>query len=261
MEIPKAHPTDSIVPPGKQVAKTRILVVDEHPLLRYGIVAFINGQPDMIACGEADCIPGARSKIAECKPQLLLTALRLGTGDSLEFVKALKAEYPSLLILVYSAFEEAIFAERALRAGANGYLMKKAAKEEMVTAIRDVLRGQIYVSRDLAMRAFQKSLETRSQDRLLGRTTRVENLSDREMHVFQLIGSGLGTKKIAHALNLSVKTIETHRENIKRKLGLNSGRQLVDRAIKYVEENFLPPQKSELISVARKKKVVPFRAA
>jgi DNA-binding NarL/FixJ family response regulator len=184
MEIPKAHPTDSIVPPGKQVAKTRILVVDEHPLLRYGIAAFINGQPDMIACGEADCIPGARSKIAECKPQLLLTALRLGTGDSLEFVKALKAEYPSLLILVYSAFEEAIFAERALRAGANGYLMKKAAKEEMVTAIRDVLRGQIYVSRDLAMRAFRKSLETRSQDRLLGRTTRVENLSDREMHVF-----------------------------------------------------------------------------
>jgi DNA-binding NarL/FixJ family response regulator len=234
--------------------------VDEHPLLRYGIVAFINGQPDMVACGEADCIPSARSKIAECKPQLLLTALRLGTGDSLDFVKAVKAEYPSLLILVYSAFEEAIFAERALRAGANGYLMKKAAKEEMVTAIRDVLRGQIYVSRDLAMRAFQKSLETRSQDRLLGRTTRVENLSDREMHVFQLIGSGLGTKKIAHALNLSVKTIETHRENIKRKLGLNSGRQLVDRAIKYVEENLLPPQKSEL-SVVKKKRVVPFRAA
>jgi DNA-binding NarL/FixJ family response regulator len=132
MEIPTADATDSIVPPGKHVAKTRILVVDEHPLLRHGIVAFINGQPDMIACGEADCIPGARSKIAECKPQLLLTALRLGTGDSLEFVKALKAEYPSLLILVYSAFEEAIFAERALRAGANGYLMKKAAKEEMV---------------------------------------------------------------------------------------------------------------------------------
>ena len=260
MEIPKAHATDSSVPPGKRGAKTRILVVDEHPLLRHGIVTYLSAQPDMIVCGEADCIPGARSKIAECKPQLLLTALRLGTGDSLEFVKALKAEYPSLLILVYSAFEEAIFAERALRAGANGYLMKKAVKEEMVTAIRDVLRGQIYVSRDLAMRAFQKSLETRSQDRLLGRVTHVENLSDREMHVFQLIGSGLGTKKIAHALNLSVKTIETHRENIKRKLGLNSGRQLVDRAIKYVEENFLPLQKGEL-SVARKKKVVPFRAA
>ena len=214
----------------------------------------------MIACGEADCIAGARSKIAECEPQLLLTALRLGTGDSLEFVKALKAEYPGLVILVYSAFEEAIFAERALRAGANGYLMKKAAKEEMVAAIRDVLRGQIYVSRDLAMRAFQKSLETPQQNRAPGNIPTIENLSDREMHVFQLIGSGLGTKKIARALNLSVKTIETHRENIKRKLGLNSGQQLVDRAVKYVEEHFLPPQKSAL-SVVKKKKVLPFRAA
>ncbi len=259
MEIPKAHATD-IVPPGKQAAKTRILVVDEHPLLRHGIVTYLNAQPDMIVCGEADCIPGARSKIAECEPQLLVTALRLGTGDSLEFVKALKAEYPSLLILVYSAFEEAIFAERALRAGADGYAMKKAPKEELLTAIGEIVRGQIYVSRDLAMRAFQKSLETPQQNRAPADVRTIENLSDREMHVFQLIGSGLGTKKIAHALNLSVKTIETHRENIKRKLGLNSGPQLVERAVKYVEKHFLPPQKSE-ISVARKKKVVPFRAA
>jgi DNA-binding NarL/FixJ family response regulator len=138
--------------------------------------------------------------------------------------------------------------------------MKKAAGEEMLAAIRDVLRGQVHVSRELALRAFQKSLETQPQHRLLGKATRVENLSDREMHVFQLIGSGLGTKKIAHALNLSVKTIETHRENIKRKLGLNSDQQLVERATRYVEENFLPPQKAE-ISLARKKKVVPFRAA
>src|SRR5207253_280248 len=167
---------------------------------------FNQGQPDMIACGEADCIPGARSKIAECKPQLLLTALRLGTGDSLEFVKALKAEYPSLVILVYSAFEESIFAERALRAGANGYLMKKAAKEEMVTAIRDILSGQIYISRDLALRTFQKSLVTQQRGRASGALPMIDNLSDREMHVFQLIGSGLGTKEVAHALNLSVKT-------------------------------------------------------
>src|SRR6266704_4492398 len=239
--------------PGKHAAKTRILIVDEHPLLRHGIITFINRQPDMVVCGEADGIPSAQKKIAECKPQLLLTALRLGTGDSLEFVKSLKAQYPKLVILVYSAFEESIFAARALRAGANGYLMKKAAKEEMLAAIRDVLRGQIYVSRDLAMRAFQKSLETPQQNRA-GNLPIVDNLSDREMHVFQLIGSGLGTKKIAHALNLSVKTIESHRENIKRKLGLNSGKQSVERAVKYVEKHFLPPQKSE-ISVARKKKV------
>ena len=229
-------------------------------MLRHGLITFLNDQPNMVVCGEADSIPSALIKIAECKPHLLVIGLRLGAGDCVEFVKALKVQTPGLLILVYSAFEEAIFAERALRAGANGYLMKKAAKEEMVAAIRDVLRGQIYVSRDLAMRAFQKSLETPQQNRASVNLPTIDNLSDREMHVFQLIGSGLGTKKIAYALNLSVKTIETHRENIKRRLGLNSGSQLVDRAVKYVEEHFLPPQKSAL-SVVKKKKVLPFRAA
>jgi DNA-binding NarL/FixJ family response regulator len=259
MEIPKAPVTDRTAP-GRHVAKTRILVVDEQPLLRHGVATYLNCQPDMIVCGEADCIPGALNKVGESRPHLLVIGLRLGTGDSLELVKALKTQYPELLILVYSAFEETIFAERALRAGANGYLMKKAPRVEMLMAMRDVLRGQIYVSRDLAMRAFQKSLETPQQNRAPGNVPTIENLSDREMHVFQLIGSGLGTKKIAHALKLSVKTIETHRENIKRKLGLNSGPQLVERAVKYVEEHFLPPQKSAL-SVVKKKKVVPFRAA
>ena len=260
MEIPKPRRTDRTVPPGKQAAKIRILVVDEHPLLRHGIIAFINSQPDMIVCGEADCIPDARSRIAECKPQLLLTALRLGTGDSLEFIKALKAEYPSLLILVYSAFEESIFAARALRAGAYGYVMKKAPKEELLIAIGEIVLGRIYVSRDLAMRAFQKSLETAQQNRASVNLPTIDNLSDREVHVFQLIGSGLGTTKIAQALNLSVKTIETHRENIKAKLGLCSGAELTERATAWVMENLLPLQKSEL-SVVKKKKVVPFRAA
>jgi DNA-binding NarL/FixJ family response regulator len=118
----------------------------------------------------------------------------------------------------------------------------------------------MYVSRDLALRAFQKSLEASRQNRSQENIAAVENLSDREMHIFQLIGSGLGTKKIAHELNLSVKTIETHRENIKRKLGLISGRQLVERATAWVTENLVPLQRAE-ISVVRKKKVVPFRAA
>jgi len=246
--------------PGTHAAKIRVLVVDEHPMLRHGIITYFNCQPDVIVCGEADDIPRTQSKIAECRPDLLLIGLRLGTGDSLEFVKALKAQYPKLLILVYSAFEEAIFAERVLRAGANGYLMKKATREEMLIAVRDVLRGQIYVSRELALHAFQKSLETQPQHRLLEKAPRVENLSDREMHVFQLVGSGLGTRKIAHALNLSVKTIETHRGNIKGKLGLHSGAELTERATAWVMENLLPQQRNE-ISVVKKKKVVPFRAA
>ena len=246
--------------PGTHAAKIRVLVVDEHPMLRHGIITYFNCQSDVTVCGEADDIPRTQSKVAECRPDLLLIGLRLGTGDSLEFVKALKAQYPKLLILVYSGFEEAIFAERALRAGANGYLMKKATREEMLIAVRDVLRGQIYVSRELALHAFQKSLETQPQHRLLEKAPRVENLSDREMHVFQLVGSGLGTRKIAHALNLSVKTIETHRGNIKGKLGLHSGAELTERATAWVVENLLPQQRNE-ISVVKKKKVVPFRAA
>jgi DNA-binding NarL/FixJ family response regulator len=242
------------------MARTRILVVDEHPLLRQGIVAFINGQPDMIACGEADSVPSVQNKLAETKPHLIVVGLRLGTGDCLELVKAVKAQIPGLLVLVYSAFEETIFAERAMRAGAHGYVMKKAPKEELLAAIRGIVQGGIYVSRDVAMRAFKKSLETRPESRLSHAASALENLSDREMHIFQLLGSGLGTRQIAHSLNLSVKTIESHRENVKRKLGLNSSRDLVDRATRYVEETFLPPKKDAL-SLSGKKKVVRFPAA
>ena len=131
---------------GRNPVRTRILILEEHPLLRHGICDYLNSQPDMICCGEAGNIRDARDKIAECKPHLLLTALRLGAGDSLEFVKALKTERPSLQILVYSAFEEAIFAERSLRAGAQGYLMKSAPREELAAAIREILGGEIYVA-------------------------------------------------------------------------------------------------------------------
>ena len=150
---------------GKNPVKTHILILEEHPLLRDGIRDFLNSQPDMAVCGEADNIRDARNEIAKCKPQLLMTALRLGTGDSLEFVKAIKAEKPGLLILVFSAFEEAIFAERTLRAGADGYVMKTAPEEELLAAIREILYGNIYVSRDVAMRAFKKSLESRPEER------------------------------------------------------------------------------------------------
>ena len=240
--------------------KTRIVVLEEHPLLRHGITDFLNSQPDMMVCGGSDNIRSARDEIARCNPQLLVTALRLGTGDSLEFVKALKAEQPALLILVYSAFEETIFAERALRAGADGYVMKSAPKEELLAALREILNGNIYVSRDVAMRAFKKSLETRSDHQTAGPGSGVERLSDREMHIFQLFGSGLRNQEIARSLNLSVKTIETHRENIKHKLGLRNSHEMVERATKYVEETFFPSTKGTAGSRG-KKKVVRFPAA
>ena len=189
-----------------------------------------------------------------------LTAPRLGTGDSLEFLKALKSERPALLILVYSAFEETIFAERAFRAGAEGYVMKKAPKEELLTAIREILSGNIYVSYDVAMRAFKKSLETRSeqQQRSARPTIGIEKLSDRETHIFFLLGSGPGNTQIANSVNLSVKTIESHRENIKHKLELSCSRDLVACAKKYVEVTFVPPTN---ITSGSKKKVVRFPAA
>ena len=239
---------------------TRILILEEHPLLRDGITDFLNAQPDLMVCGGTGNIRDARNEITKCRPQLLVTALRLGTGDSLEFVKALKAEQPALLILVYSAFEEAIFAERTLRAGADGYVIKTAPKEELLAAIREILSGNIYVSRDVAMRAFKQSLESRPGHRLAPSAIGIEKLSDREMHVFHLLGSGLGNTQIAHSLNLSVKTIESHRENIKRKLDLSCSRDLIACAKKYVEETFLPAAKDAL-AIKTKKKVVRFPAA
>jgi DNA-binding NarL/FixJ family response regulator len=243
---------------GRNSSKTRILILEEHPLLRHGICDYLNSQPDLICCGQADSIRDARDKIAESKPHVLVIALRLGTGDSLEFVKALKAERPGLLILVYSAFEESIFAERALRAGAHGYMMKSAPASELLVAIREILAGNIYVSKDVAMRAFKKSLESRAEARSARPAIGIEKLSDREMHIFNLLGSGLRNQQIAQSLNLSVKTIETHRENIKHKLDLKSSRELIELATKYVELTFMPP---EGILGRGKKKVVRFPAA
>jgi DNA-binding NarL/FixJ family response regulator len=243
--------------PVKNPVKTRILILEEHPMLRHGISDYFNSQPDMIVCGEADNIRDARNKFAQCKPQLLVIELRLGAGDSLEFVKALKGERPGLLILVYSAFEELIFAERALRAGADGYMMKSAPAEELLAAIREIVSGNIYVSRDVAMRAFKKSLESRREYGPASAASGIECLSDREMHIFHLLGSGLRNRQIAQSLNLSVKTIESHRENIKHKLNLSSSRDLVERATKHVEETFLPSTKITL-GIKNKKKVLRF---
>src|SRR3954462_3292661 len=144
---------------GGHPAKIRILILDEQPLLRCGITTYLNSQPDMMVCGEADNLDAAADKIRECQPHLLLTELRLGTGDSLKLVKELKAEHPALRILVYSTFDEKILAERVMRAGADGYLMKRAPKERLAAAIRDIVKGGMYVSREVALSGFRKSLQ------------------------------------------------------------------------------------------------------
>ena len=223
---------------AEQPAKIRIFVLDAQPLLRQGISAYLNSQPDMMVCGEAGSVPDARRKIAECQPQFVVTALRLGAGDSLKLIKELKTQNPGLYVLVYSAFEESVFAERAMRAGASGYVMKQAASEKLAIAVREIMKGSIYVSRELALGAFRKALQRHRKDNHTLRSGNcLEELSNREMHIFQLLGSGLGTKQIAASLDLSVKTIESHRENIKHKLRLRSSGEVRERATKWVEQS------------------------
>jgi DNA-binding NarL/FixJ family response regulator len=242
---------------GEPPATIRVLVLDEQPLLRYGICAYLNSQLDMSVCGEAGSIPEARSKIAECHPQLLVTALGLGAEDSLKLIRTLRAENPMLRVLVYSAFDETIFAQRAMRAGANGYVMKQAPREELAAAIRDIVKGGIYVSHEAALSAFRQSLQLRPKNQhwpRLGHS--LENLSDREMQIFQLLGSGLGPRNIAELLNLSVKTVDSHRENIKHKLHITSSAELSVYAVEWVEQSlFSEAHTFRGVGQGRKRKV------
>ena len=242
---------------GEPPATIRVLVLDEQPLLRYGIFAYLNSQLDMSVCGEASSIPEARSKIAECHPQLLVTALGLGAEDSLKLIRTLRAENPMLHVLVYSAFDETIFAQRAMRAGANGYVMKQAPREDLAAAIRDIVKGGIYVSHEAALSAFRQSLQLRPKNQHWPRPGHsLENLSDREMQIFQLLGSGLGTRNIAELLNLSVKTVESHRENIKHKLHVSSSAELSVYAVEWVEQSlFSEAHAFRGVGQGRKRKV------
>jgi DNA-binding NarL/FixJ family response regulator len=242
---------------GEPPATIRVFVLDEQPLLRYGICAYLNSQLDMSVCGEASSIPEARSKIAECHPQLLVTTLGLGAGDSLKLIRTLRAENPMLRVLVYSAFDETIFAQRAMRAGANGYVMKQAPREELAAAIRDIVKGGIYVSHEAALSAFRQSLQLRPKNQHWPRPGHsLENLSDREMQIFQLLGSGLGPRKIAELLNLSVKTVDSHRENIKHKLHVSSSAELSAYAVEWVEQSlFSEAHTFRGVGQGRKRKV------
>jgi DNA-binding NarL/FixJ family response regulator len=219
----------------KPEEKRRVLVVDDHPLLRQGVVELLNRQSDLTVCAEADSVHSADMAVERHKPDLVLLDLRLGSGDSLELIKSLRGRYENLRVLVISQHDETIFAERCLRAGADGYITKQEASEEVLTAIRTVLAGEPYMSRKVAVLVFRQSLERPSKE-----SVNIASLSDRELHVFQLLGSGMSTREIAADSKLSVKTIESHRENIKHKLGLRDSVELVERAKTWV--NGLPPR-------------------
>jgi DNA-binding NarL/FixJ family response regulator len=202
----------------------RVLIVDDHPVVRQGIRLMIEAEPDLTICGEAQTEQQARKLVRELKPDALVVDLSLTEGDGFNVVRDVHAHFPGIRILVLSMHDEAIYAERLLSEGAAGYIMKQAATDQLITALRTVLRGERFVSDSL-----KRSLEARRAAEG-GPSSR---LSARELQVISLIGRGLGTREIADNLSLSVKTVETHRLTIKRKLALDTNAQLVQYAIKW----------------------------
>ncbi|MFZ1056711.1 MAG: response regulator transcription factor [Opitutaceae bacterium] len=214
-------------PPGRK----RILLVDDHPFMRAGLAQLIDLQPDMVVAGEAGNPAEAIQKFAVAKPDMVLTDMTMPGRSGLEFIKDLRAAYPDVAILVVSMHDEAIFAERALRAGARGYIMKEAGGENLLTAIRQVLSGQIYLSPRMSANA----LDIFSGRRPRGSSSPIEKLSDREFEVFRLVGQGKSTRDIAQQLHLSTKTVDVHRGHIKEKLELKDTTALVRHAVRWVE--------------------------
>lgn len=212
--------------------KIQIMIIDDHPLVRSGFRQLIETEADLSACCEAASVAGALKTISHEQPDLAIVDLSMPDGSGLDLVKRLVAKYPDLLILVASMHDENLFAERALRAGAHGYINKQEASDQVIFAIRQVLKGKIYLSRQLSARLLQSSSEHHEHPG----SSPIGDLSNRELEVFELIGFALSTSEIAARLHLSVKTIESHRANIKSKLGLLSAGELMRSAVQWTLE-------------------------
>jgi len=226
----KAKKREVKAPEAADDGKIRILLVDDHAVVRYGIAQLINRQPDMAVCGEEEDASKALTAIATLKPNLVIADISLKDSSGLELMRNIKAQHTGLPVLVVSGHDESIYAEIAFRAGALGYLMKEEALDKIVVAIRRVLSGAIYVSDSLAAKMLQQQI--RGQTSI--NESPVKDLSDRELEVFQLIGQWKTTRDIAEELHLSVKTIEYYREQIKRKLSLKNAAELTQRATAWV---------------------------
>jgi DNA-binding NarL/FixJ family response regulator len=211
--------------------KARILIVDDHPIFRQGLADLLNRQTDITCSADVGTSAEAWRALEDGKLDLVLLDLRLNPGDGLEITKAFRARFPELKILVLSQFDEAVYAERALRAGALGYVMKERAAEDVLQAIRTVLAGDLYVSPEVGMMAVSRLL----QEKAPANTSSLNSLSDRELCIFKAIGAGKRNKEIAADLNLSVKTIETYKERLKFKLGFATGEELAREARRVVE--------------------------
>ncbi len=208
--------------------KKAVFVVDDHPLLRQGLALLINQQQDLEVCGEAEEAQAAMHAIAQRLPDIMIVDISLSGPDGLDLLKSIRLSYPHLPVLILSMHDEAIYAERALRARANGYIMKQEATEKVLVAVRRILNGDIYLSDRMANKMLQQYIGGASAIQ-----SRISALSDRELEVFRLIGEGRRTREIADELHLSIKTVETYQAHIKEKLSLRSGRELIQHAIQW----------------------------
>lgn len=207
--------------------RRRVLLVDDHPLMREGVSNWINREPDLEICGQTDTAEKALGLVKTLRPDIVVTDLGLPGRDGFQLIKDLSETHPGLPILVLSINDESFYAERALRAGAKGYLMKEAGGDTLLIAIRQVLAGEVYVSRKVATILFDALARPKARDS----RSPIETLSDREFGIFRLISEGKASKEIAGLLRLGYKTVDVHRANIKRKLKIPSGAGLISYAV------------------------------
>jgi len=207
----------------------RVLIIDNHPIVRAGLRRVIENQEDLMVCGEADTARDARVAIKECNPDVIVADIGLNQGDGIELVRDVRAHHERLPILVLSSHDEAVYAERMLSVGANGYIMKDATGEQILHSLRRVLAGAIYVSEDVGYNMIRKSTLRGS----MVSANPIDRLTDRELQILHMVGKGMSTRETARVLNLSVKTVESHRHRIKYKLHLATGAQLVQFAINW----------------------------
>ena len=209
--------------------KKTVFVVDDHPLLRQGLAMLINRESDLMVCGEAEEAPTAMKALAAARPDILIVDISLNGPDGLDLLKNLRTLYPDLPVLILSMHDESIYAERALRARANGYIMKQEATEKVLVAVRRILDGEIYLSYRMANKLLHQYMSGQTAET----DSRLTALSDRELEVFRMIGDGLGTRRIAEVLHLSMKTVESYQAHLKEKLSLRTGRELMQHAIQW----------------------------
>ena len=214
-----------------------IFLVEDHPITQAGLAALISRESDLFICGAADSAPSALDQIIKLKPSLVVTDIALKTSNGLELMKNLMALCPDVPILVMSMHDENLYAERAIRAGARGYLMKRETAEKVLPAIRSILAGEIYLSETMKEKLLSGMVRHRTAEPT---AFPLDSLSDRELEAFQLIGNGFTTREIAGRLHLSTKTIDSYREHLKLKLNLENGAELVRRAIRWTRfENII----------------------